>query len=183
MPPAYVRTIREELLYEYAKLISRSAFNGEINYKFVTNRFNALREGKITISGTNREWEKEATLPRECVFCGAALNLQKDHLIPVSRGGQNVAENMVWSCRNCNLARGNKGIFEWLGLKKKDKLHRLVAGKYLKELFDLHEKQGTLDICRNDLSVKLCPNCHTMHACVEWKTEGKLTCFCLESIF
>ncbi|HQE49593.1 MAG TPA: hypothetical protein PKV93_09620 [Fervidobacterium sp.] len=42
MPPAYVKTIREELLYEYAKLISRSVFNGEINYKFVTNRFNAL---------------------------------------------------------------------------------------------------------------------------------------------
>jgi len=36
MPPRYVRTIREELLYEYAKLISRSAFNGEIKYKFVT---------------------------------------------------------------------------------------------------------------------------------------------------
>ena len=65
MPPAYVKTIREELLYEYAKLISRSVFNGEINYKFVTNRFNALREGRITISGTNREWEKKATLPRE----------------------------------------------------------------------------------------------------------------------
>ena len=90
---------------------------------------------------------------------------------------------MVWSCRNCNLARGNKGIFEWLGLKKKDKLHRLVAGKYLKELFDLHEKQGTLDICSNDLSVKLCPNCHNIHTCVEWKTEKELTCFCLESIF
>jgi hypothetical protein len=27
MPPPYVRTIREEILYEYAKLISRSAYN------------------------------------------------------------------------------------------------------------------------------------------------------------
>ena len=26
MPPGYVRTIREEILYEYAKLISRSAY-------------------------------------------------------------------------------------------------------------------------------------------------------------
>jgi hypothetical protein len=26
MPPAYVKTIREEILYEYAKLISRSAY-------------------------------------------------------------------------------------------------------------------------------------------------------------
>ncbi|GEM_PF-5343580 len=43
--------------------------------------------------------------------------------------------------------------------------------------------KGTLDICRDDLSVKLCPNCHNTHACVEWGTEGELTCFCLESIF
>ena len=31
MPPAYVKTIREEIFYEYAKLISRSA-HGSIQY-------------------------------------------------------------------------------------------------------------------------------------------------------
>ena len=31
-------------------------------------------------------------------------------------------------------------VFEWLGLKEKDKNNRLVAGKYLKQLLTLHNK-------------------------------------------
>jgi len=58
MPPPYVRTIREELLYEYAKLISRSAY-GSLQRGFITDRFKKLRDGEITISGTMREWERE----------------------------------------------------------------------------------------------------------------------------
>ena len=66
MPPSYVNTIREEILYEYAKLISRSAHGG-LQRGFITDRFKKLRDGEITISGTIREWEREMELPRECV--------------------------------------------------------------------------------------------------------------------
>lgn len=182
MPPKYVKTIREELLYEYAKLISRSVFKGQLNRGFITDRFKALRDGTITISGTNREWEKEAELPKVCVFCGSGKNLERDHLIPVNRGGRDAADNMVWSCRTCNASRGSRGIFEWLGLKEKDDLHRLVAGKYLKELLDLHEKESTLEIGGDELET-LCPTCKNKRTCIEWDKEGELTCFCLESVF
>jgi hypothetical protein len=182
MPPRYVSTICEELQYEYAKLMSRTVFKGQLNYGFITDRFKALRNRTITISGTNREWGKEAELPRLCVFCGADNNLQRDHLIPRSRGGSDDADNMVWSCKTCNLSRGDKGIYEWLGLKRKDGLHRLVAGKYLKELFDLHEKNGTLDVSKDDVK-RLCASCRNKHACLEWGKVEQLTCFCLESIF
>ena len=37
MPPAFVRTIREEILYEYAKLIPRSAC-GSLQWGFITDR-------------------------------------------------------------------------------------------------------------------------------------------------
>ncbi len=57
MPPPYVRTIREEIYYEYVKLISRSAL-GFIKYPFVAERFKKLRDGEITISGTIREWDQ-----------------------------------------------------------------------------------------------------------------------------
>ena len=49
MPPAYVITIREEICYEYAKLISRSAY-GTLKRGFITERFKKLRDGEITIS-------------------------------------------------------------------------------------------------------------------------------------
>jgi hypothetical protein len=182
MPPPYVRTIKEEILYEYAKLISRSALNGQINYKFVSDRFKALRDGRATISGTIREWQKEQELPRECVFCRSRDNLQVDHLIPQSRGGPDSADNIAWSCRGCNDSRNDSGIFQWLGLKKKDNLHRLAAGKYLKQLLELHQERGTLGVHKDQID-QLCPTCKNTLACVKWGKVKELTCFCLESIF
>lgn len=182
MPPGYVKTIREEIFYEYAKLISRSVFDGKINYKFVSDRFKALRDGEISMSGTIREWQREQELPKECVFCGAYENLEVDHLIPRSRGGSDSADNTVWSCCTCNSSRGDQGVFQWLGLKKKDNLHRLVAGKYLKQLYELHDQHLTLDIHKDSIS-QLCPQCRNDATCEEWGTVQKLTCFCIESIF
>ncbi len=182
MPPKYVKTIREEILYEYAKLISRSAFDGKLERPFITDRFKELRDGRITMSGTNREWQREQELPKQCVFCGSERDLQADHLVPRSRGGRDESDNMVHSCQSCNISRGDKGIFEWLGLKKKDDLHRLVAGKYLKQLYDLHETKGTLDVNRVALA-RLCGSCRNKDVCVEWNKVGELTCFCLESVF
>ncbi len=88
---------------------------------------------------------------------------------------------MGWACQACNASRGDRGIFEWLGLKKKDSLHRLVAGKYLKELFELHEAGGTLDVPKEEIE-KLCEPCRNGPVGAEWDTEQELTCFCLESV-
>jgi hypothetical protein len=180
MPPKYVKTVREELYYEYAKLISRSAY-GRIDYPFVANRFKKLRDGEITISGTIREWEREQELPRQCVFCGASDDLSTDHLIPRNRGGDDSSDNLVLACKTCNSSRGDKGVFEWLGLKEKDKLHRLVAGKYLKQLMKVHEERKTIDIGVDQL-LQLCGKCPLPKVCEEWEKVGELTCFCLESV-
>jgi hypothetical protein len=180
MPPPYVRTIREEILYEYAKLISRSAY-GTLERAFITERFMKLRAGDITMSDTIREWEREQELPKECVFCGAQDNLSTDHLIPASRGGDDSSDNLVLSCRSCNSSRGDKGVFEWLGLERKDNLHRLVAGKYLKQLLRIHEEAGTLKMTKKELGTR-CDQCPLPEVCKEWDSIGKLSCFCLESV-
>lgn len=181
MPPAYVKTIHEEILYEYAKLISRSAY-GALQRAFITERFKKLRDDEITISGTMREWEREQELPNLCVYCSATDYLTTDHLIPLNRGGEDNADNAVLACQSCNSSKGDKGVFEWLGLKEKDKLHRLVSGKYLKQLLILHEKACTLEITKYEIE-KLCSRCGLPVLCKKWGTEKELTCFCLESIF
>lgn len=182
MPPGYVKTIEDEIFYEYAKLISRSAFQGRLNYGFITNRFMALRSGEANLSGPVRDWEKEQELPKCCVFCGADHDLSTDHLIPRSRGGSDEADNLVLACSSCNSSRGNRGVFEFLGLKKKDQLHRLVAGKYLKELHRLHQAKGTLGVGKEALG-GLCGNCRNHKSCEKWDRVGDLTCLCLESVF
>jgi hypothetical protein len=67
MPPPNVKTIREEILYEHAKLISRSAY-GTLRRGFITDRYRKLREGTLTISDSFREWEREEQLLRESAY-------------------------------------------------------------------------------------------------------------------
>jgi 5-methylcytosine-specific restriction endonuclease McrA len=44
-----------------------------------------------------------------CVYCGTtAGRLTLDHVVPRSRGGESVWENVVTSCAPCNLRKGDK---------------------------------------------------------------------------
>jgi len=45
MPPPSIQTIREEILYEYAKLISRSAY-GTLQRGFIIDRFKKMHSGE-----------------------------------------------------------------------------------------------------------------------------------------
>ncbi|MCK4505117.1 MAG: hypothetical protein KAW14_05835 [Candidatus Aegiribacteria sp.] len=60
----------------------------------------------------------------------------------------------------------NKGVFQWLGLKEKDSLHRLFPGQYLKLLFELHERSETLDISKESV-VQLCGDYSNGKTCKE----------------
>src|SRR5437762_2164205 len=44
-----------------------------------------------------------------CVYCGTASGrLTLDHVVPRSRGGESIWENVVTSCAPCNLRKGNR---------------------------------------------------------------------------
>src|SRR4029077_17462237 len=49
----------------------------------------------------------------QCVYCGTTSGrLTLDHVIPRSRGGDSVWENVVTSCAPCNLKKGNRLLEE-----------------------------------------------------------------------
>ena len=54
-----------------------------------------------------------------CPICGVTEGRSKkskfdrDHIVPISKGGKTVRNNVMPCCSKCNRGRGNKEIFEW----------------------------------------------------------------------
>ncbi|UXP30873.1 HNH endonuclease [Reichenbachiella agarivorans] len=45
-----------------------------------------------------------------CQYCGAKNNLTIDHLIPRSKGGRSVWNNLVTACKSCNAKKGDMSL-------------------------------------------------------------------------
>ena len=51
-----------------------------------------------------------------CTYCGSKeAPFEADHVLPRSRGGLDVIENLVCACRRCNRSKKDKTLDEWLG--------------------------------------------------------------------
>ncbi|MEM2047605.1 MAG: HNH endonuclease, partial [Candidatus Jordarchaeales archaeon] len=75
-----------------------------------------------------------------CVACGSRITIASgDHIIPLSKGGPQSAENFMPLCKRCNSSKGNRDLLEWwlsLGRHIKD-LNPDVLTIYLRLAFRL----------------------------------------------
>lgn len=56
-----------------------------------------------------------------CAYCGGdGAALQKDCMLPISRGGRYTLANVVPACRACNASKCNTEVTTWLRRKKRD---------------------------------------------------------------
>jgi hypothetical protein len=177
MPPAAVKTIKDLIFWQYAKLISKSAGFGIQARAFQMKKFKQLQSGEIQWSSSVREWLKEHEKPDECIYCGSKENLTTEHILPKARGGPDVPDNVIRVCKKCNSSKGDKRLYEWKGLKNKDSISRIAEGKYLKLLYTLHEKNNKLN--KN----LLCDKCDLVDKCKKEGVYPTLTVYCLEGCF
>lgn len=146
MPPKNVRTVRQLIYWEYAKLMAGSAVGDRRNFRYVTYCYKKLDTGKLTPSTILRENKLLVMGEKVCSYCESECpDLQWEHILPKSEGGPDTIDNMVLACRGCNLAKGTRDLFEWYGKDMQYEIPRLALGKYLKLVFELHERAGTLD--------------------------------------
>ena len=71
MPPPAIKTVREIIYYQYAKIISESSGFGKTNYGMIMAKWKQLVSGEIQWSSSVREWlkEKENTVEKLSVYC------------------------------------------------------------------------------------------------------------------
>jgi 5-methylcytosine-specific restriction endonuclease McrA len=51
----------------------------------------------------------------ECAYCGGKPDYECiEHVVPLSRGGENTIYNVVPSCQRCNQAKGIKDAIRWM---------------------------------------------------------------------
>lgn len=63
-------------------------------------------------AGTMQWWPPGSKYgPKTGIIC----TLEYDHFIPFSRGGEHHSTNLVLACQVCNLSKGNRTLWEWLG--------------------------------------------------------------------
>lgn len=65
-----------------------------------------------------------------CAYCGASdSSLQRDCILPLSRGGRYTLTNIVPACRSCNASKCNAEVTGWMRRKRFDEraflLHHL----------------------------------------------------------
>ena len=66
-------------------------------------------------SHTLQEWrEKCALFANLCAYCGEPKPLQRDHRVPLTRGGTNDIDNIVPACASCNASKHTKTDREFI---------------------------------------------------------------------
>ena len=92
-------------------------------------RASRRRARRVAASGsdlTAAQWLRILDVWRECAYCGAdGAALQKDCVLPISRGGRYTLDNVVPACRSCNASKCNSEVTTWM------RRHRLDEARFL----------------------------------------------------
>jgi 5-methylcytosine-specific restriction endonuclease McrA len=114
-----VKTIRELIYWEYAKLIAKAA-RFDKNYGFIMSKFKKLKNNHIRISDISEDDEEAMMMERVYAYCGSKEDLSVDHIISLIKGGPDITSNKILCCKICNASKLDKDIFEWYYLIKKE---------------------------------------------------------------
>lgn len=87
------------------------------------------RMAKVENDLTALQWTALQAAWDGCAYCGTrAGTLQKDCLLPISRGGRYTLTNVVPACGSCNASKCNTEATTWMRRKKVDE--RTFLGRY-----------------------------------------------------
>lgn len=87
---------------------------------------------------TDQQWLDLMEAWAGCAYCGAEEPaLQKDTMLPISRGGRYTVTNVVPACRSCNASKCNSELTTWMRRKKLDEKAFLVRQLEISRALDV----------------------------------------------
>jgi len=79
-----------------------------------TNQSRRKAENSVESDLTPQGWEAiKEKFNFECAYCGDSEKLERDHVVPLSGGGDTTKRNIVPACGSCNRSKSNKSALEW----------------------------------------------------------------------
>jgi 5-methylcytosine-specific restriction endonuclease McrA len=64
---------------------------------------------------SDEQWTALQAVWGACAYCGTTDQaLQRDCVLPISRGGRYTLDNVVPACRSCNTSKCNEEVTGWL---------------------------------------------------------------------
>lgn len=99
----------------------------------VQSQIYRARKNKTTADGhtlpeLHAYWKSQNIDPKRCTYCDAWYRQWKynwktsvgDHVVPITKGGHDVMENLVPCCFSCNASKGNRILYEeWIPPKER----------------------------------------------------------------
>lgn len=79
-----------------------------------SKRRKAQQHGSTTMMlSRDQLWRRWVDFSHTCAYCGAGGDLQVEHVVPISKGGEHHLGNIVPACQSCNFNKGKADALTW----------------------------------------------------------------------
>jgi 5-methylcytosine-specific restriction endonuclease McrA len=102
------RRVAEVLELDRGQFVRTPRFTFEIPSVIRLTHYIDVRARRNRVINRHRILSRDHYRCQYCGVRGTAFDLTLDHILPKSRGGRTVAENLVASCQECNSRKGDR---------------------------------------------------------------------------
>lgn len=104
----YVKKVMHQLFSKYEFIYLRGIYSEAIPVKRIGKKAARSERNKMTLNLRYKILKRDKFRCNACGALAGDVELQIDHVIPVSKGGKTVEENLQVLCKICNIGKSNK---------------------------------------------------------------------------
>ncbi len=102
------RKVAEVIEQDRGRFIRTTRFEFELPSVIRLTHYIDIRQRQNRVTNRHRIFARDRYRCQYCGRRGTAFDLTLDHILPRSRGGRTLAENLVTACRACNNRKGDR---------------------------------------------------------------------------